>query len=90
MPGYLRTEFFGGHAGEPYDGSDGVLIAKYPNQSGINAVQIEFFTPDEAGIAELMDGVSRGYLMQAHAGVDDAASIAGYVGTRAVGVGGRV
>jgi len=71
------TEFFGGHAGEPYDGSDGVLIAKYPNQSGINAVQIEFFTPDEAGIAELMDGVSRGYLMQAHAGVDDAASIAG-------------
>lgn len=71
------TAFFGGHAGEPYAGSDGVLIAKKPNQSGINAVQIEFFTPDEAGVAEMMDGVSRGYLMQAHAGVDDAASISG-------------
>jgi hypothetical protein len=42
--------------GEPYAGSDGVLIAKKTNQSGINAVQIEFFTPDDAGIAELMDG----------------------------------
>lgn len=71
------TAYFGGKAGEPYAGSDGVLIAKKPNQSGINAVQIEFFTPDEAGIAELMDGVSRGYLMQAHAGVNDQASTEG-------------
>ena len=51
-------------AGAPFAGSNGVLIAKKPNQSGINAVQIEFFTPDEAGLAEMMDGVSRGYLMQ--------------------------
>eukprot|EP00039_Didymoeca_costata_P015923 m.277406 g.277406 ORF g.277406 m.277406 type:complete len:381 (-) comp16306_c0_seq14:759-1901(-) len=62
------TQFFGGAAGKPYEGSTGVLIGKKPDQQGINSFQIEFFGPDEGSIQELMQGVSLGYLVQAHVG----------------------
>lgn len=72
----------------------GVLIGKKSNQSGINAYQIEFFSPSEDSIQELvgrciqlssmscclqrldsqMAGVAKGYLVQAHAGVNEAVS----------------
>jgi hypothetical protein len=52
----------------------GVLIGKKPNQSGINAYQIEFFEPSEDSIQDLMAGVQQGYLVQAHVGVDNPVS----------------
>eukprot|EP01079_Euglenida_sp_SAG-EU17-18_P000692 gene692-384_t len=60
------TAHFGGKAGAPYVGSTGVLIGKKPDQLGINAYQIEFFTASEDSIAELQAGVKQGYLVQAH------------------------
>lgn len=60
------TAHFGVTAGAPYAGSTGVLIGKKPDQKGINAFQIEMFQPDEASIQVLMQGVSQGYLVQAH------------------------
>lgn len=71
------TTFFGGEAGKPYAGSHGLLIGKTPDQAGINAAQIEMFSPSEESIEELMDGVEKGYLMQAHASTYDAASNSG-------------
>ena len=72
------TARFGGAAGQAYPrDATGVLIGKKPDQQGINALQIEFFEPSQAGIQELMQGVDKGYLVQAHAGVNSPASTQG-------------
>lgn len=65
------TARFGGTAGQRYNsaGVNGTLIGKFPNQQGINALQIEMFTNSEAELKVLMDAVSRGYLVQAHVAV---------------------
>ena len=65
------TATFGGRAGAPYAGSTGVLIGKKPDQQGINAFQIEFFDNSEASIVELLAGVAKGYLVEAHTHVVD-------------------
>ena len=66
------TKRFGGVAGQPYtDDMTGTLIGKFPNQQGINALQIEMFTNSEKELAVLMDAVSRGYLVQAHVAVSN-------------------
>jgi hypothetical protein len=41
----------------PIDWPPGVLIGKTAEQSGINAYQIEFFSPNEYSIQELMKGL---------------------------------
>ena len=64
------TARFGGVAGQPYPASaNGTLVGKFPNQLGINALQIEMFDNTEAELEVLMDAVKRGYLVQAHVGV---------------------
>lgn len=64
------TKRFGGVAGQPYPhDATGTLIGKFPNQQGINALQIEMFTNNEKELEVLMDAVSRGYLVQAHVAV---------------------
>jgi hypothetical protein len=66
------TKRFGGVAGQPYTNDvTGTLIGKFPNQQGINALQIEMFTNSEKELAVLMDAVSRGYLVQAHVAVSN-------------------
>ena len=65
------TAKFGGTAGKPYDGSTGVLIGKKSDQEGINAYQIEFFAPTEGSIQELIAGVQKGWLVEAHTHVVD-------------------
>ena len=65
------TAEFGGTAGKPYDGSTGVLIGKKSDQEGINAYQIEFFAPTEGSIQELIAGVQKGWLVEAHTHVVD-------------------
>jgi len=72
------TTFFGGTGGQPFTpASSGVLIAKKPNQTGINAFQIEFFDNSEAAILELMAGVDQGYLVQAHVGISNVVNTCG-------------
>jgi hypothetical protein len=70
------TAKFGGNPGKPYDGSTGVLIGKKPDQQGINAYQIEFFKNDEGSIQELIAGAQKGWLVEAHTHVVDAAGCA--------------
>ena len=64
------TKRFGGEAGKPYPAdATGTLVGKFPGQLGINAIQIEMFTNSESELLVLMDGVSKGYLVQAHVAV---------------------
>lgn len=65
------VEAFGGQAGKSYDGSKGVLIGKTSYQQGINAYQIEFFEAAQASITELQAGAAKGWLVQAHVGVNN-------------------
>lgn len=71
------TAAFGGRAGQPFNGSTGVLIGKKSYQEGINSYQIEFFHPDEASIIELQAGASKGWLIEAHVGVNDPVTTCG-------------
>lgn len=72
------TALFGGVAGEAYpDSATGTLIGKKSYQQGINAYQIEFFAPSEDMIQELMAGVAKGYLVQAHVGVNEPVTTCG-------------
>lgn len=64
------TKAFGGTAGQSYKGSTGVLIGKTSYQEGINAYQIEFFGPQQSAIQELQAGAAKGWLVQAHVGVN--------------------
>merc|ERR1711998_398223 len=71
------TAAFGGKAGEAYNGSTGVLIGKKSYQEGINAYQIEFFGANEDSIKELQAGAAKGWLVQAHVGVNDPGTLCG-------------
>jgi len=71
------TAAFGGQPGKPFEGSTGVLVGKRSYQEGINAYQIEFFEPDEASIQELQAGAAKGWLIEAHVGVDNMVTTCG-------------
>uniref|UniRef100_A0A7S4B460 Beta-galactosidase n=1 Tax=Chrysotila carterae TaxID=13221 RepID=A0A7S4B460_CHRCT len=62
------TVQFSGRPGKPYNQyfPKGVLLGKHAGQRGINAFQIENFEANEQSIAELVEGVQRGYLVQVH------------------------
>ena len=47
-------------------GDDNLLIGKVSNQSYVKAVQIEFFSPSNNSIVELMLGATVGQVVQAH------------------------
>eukprot|EP00927_Polykrikos_kofoidii_P046470 TRINITY_DN40705_c0_g1_i1.p1 TRINITY_DN40705_c0_g1~~TRINITY_DN40705_c0_g1_i1.p1 ORF type:complete len:475 (+),score=90.50 TRINITY_DN40705_c0_g1_i1:61-1425(+) len=71
------TAALGGQAGQPFEGSSGLLIGKVSSQLGINAFMIEMFHADAASIVELQAGATQGYLVQAHVSVNDAVTQCG-------------
>ena len=66
------TKRFGGAAGKPYpQNATGTLVGKFPDQQGVNAIQIEMFNSSEKELLVLMAGVAKGYLVQAHVSVNN-------------------
>ena len=70
-------------------GDDNLLIGKFPNQSYVKAIQMEFFEPNNDSINALMLGVEVGQVVQAHVPINVSCSsdLTDYIAAFLVGAG---
>ena len=70
-------------------GDDKLLIGKVANQSYVKAVQIEFFSPSNSSIEELILGAEVGQVVQAHVpvGVKCSSDLTDYIAAFLIGAG---
>ena len=70
-------------------GNDNLLFGKFPNQSYVKAIQMEYFEPNKDSINALMLGVEIGQVVQAHVPINVSCSsnLMDYIAAFLVGAG---